>query len=293
VQDIIGFTEYGWGSRIPLQSPLQNVESLMSRNIYDNFAVTTNPIAADINGDGYPEIIVGSENHLVALDRNFTLVADFPKRVDDRYPDADVTAAPIVADIRRGGQPEVIASTEMGNVYAYGDELAYGFPLSGGEFTAGSALFVNDSLCGKLGYIGADGWFYLWQMDTDTTRNFWPMAGGNAGGTLVFDESRLGDPAQYATGFDEKQFFNYPNPVTEGRTTIRYFLGAEAARVTLTVFDLSGVEIAEMNGPGAGGVTNEYEWNCGDVTPGVYRCRIEVDFGGGTETAFTDIAILR
>jgi len=171
--------------------------------------------------------------------------------------------------------------------------MSYGFPLSGGERGAGSPVIFRDSTGGKLGYLGADGWFYAWDVDLDTTTNYWPMGGHDPAGTFAFEPSKLPDPRQFTVLLPEERFYNYPNPVVDGSTVIRYFLGQEAARVEIKIYDLSGVEIADMTGPTTGGLDNERVWNCSDVTPGVYRCMIEVDFGGRTETAFTDIAIIR
>jgi hypothetical protein len=53
------------------------------------------------------------------------------------------------------------------------------------------------------------------------------------------------------------------------------------------------MEIVQLEGTTRGGVDNEVLWDCAGVTTGVYRCVITVDFGGSTETAFTDIAIVR
>ena len=77
------------------------------------------------------------------------------------------------------------------------------------------------------------------------------------------------------------------------QTRIRYYLGADALSVGLRIFDLSGVEIAQLEGTTLGGADNEVPWDCAGVTTGIYRCVINVDFGGNTETAFTDIAIVR
>jgi len=255
--------------------------------------VTTNPVAADMDADGYPDLVFGGVNQILAVDRNLTLLPNFPKEVDDGYPGQDVTAAPVVADIQRGGLPEVIFPTEWGNIYAIGNENAYGFPLSAGEIGAGSPVTVHDSLGGMLGFLGADGWFYLWQTDVDTTRNYWPMGGADPSGSLVFDAAKLGSVQQFTDAFDEAKFFNYPNPVDNGQTTIRYFLGQDARRVDIRIYDLSGREIAAFDGPTAGGVNNEKVWDCADITPGVYRCRLEVEFDNDTKTAFKDIAIIR
>ncbi|MFQ6008303.1 MAG: T9SS type A sorting domain-containing protein, partial [Candidatus Zixiibacteriota bacterium] len=219
-------------------------------------------------------------------------------------------AAPVVADIERGGQPEVVFPTFVVNVYSFGAELSYGFPLSGGEqvrgsdstgwfggyFGAGSPVIFSDSTGGKLGYLGADGWFYAWDVDTDTLTNYWPMGGHDPAGTFAFEQSQLSEPRQYADAFLEEMFYNYPNPVVEGRTRLRYFLGRDAVRIAMKIYDLSGQQIDDLTDEVSGKTSvgdNEVDWDCHNVTPGVYRCVIEVDFGGHTETAFTDIAVIR
>lgn len=257
------------------------------------FHITTNPIAGDVDSDGYPDIIIGGTNAIYAFNYELTLITDFPIEVNDRFLDDDVIAAPVMADIQKGGPPEIVFPTFVGNVYSFGLDMSYGFPLSGGEREAGSPVIFWDSTGGKLGYLGADGWFYAWDVDLDTTTNYWPMGGHDPEGTFAFDQSKLSDARQFTALLPEERFYNYPNPVVDGSTVIRYFLGQEAARVEIKIYDLSGVEIADMTGPTTGGLDNERVWNCSDVTPGVYRCMIEVDFGGRTETAFTDIAIIR
>lgn len=257
------------------------------------FHITTNPIAGDIDSDGYPDIIIGGTNAIYAFNYELTLITDFPIEVNDRFPYDDVIAAPVMADIQKGGAPEIVFPTLVGNVYSFGLDMSYGFPLSGGEREAGSPVIFWDSTGGKLGYLGADGWFYAWDVDLDTTTNFWPMGGHDPAGTFAFEPSKLPDPRQFTVLLPEERFYNYPNPVTDGQTWIRYFLGQEAACVEIKIYDLSGVEIADMAGPTTGGLDHVRVWNCSDVTPGVYRCMIEVDFGGRTETAFTDIAIIR
>jgi len=178
-------------------------------------------------------------------------------------------------------------------VYSFGPQLSYGFPLSGGERAAGSPVVFYDESGGRLGYLGYDGWFYAWEAAVDSTTDFWPMGGHDASGSFVFDQSRLSQPTANAPLFAEERFYNYPNPVLDGATTIRYYLGREARSVRLTIYDLSGREIDRFAGPVQGAIDNEKEWNCSGVTPGVYRCMIEVDFGAATESAFTDIAIIR
>ncbi len=260
-----------------------------------DFHFTVNPAAGDIDGDGYPEVIIGGTNRLYAFNRELILKTDFPIEVNDgvRFQDDDVIWPPVVADIERGGRAEIVFPTNLGNVYSFGDEETYGFPISGGEKGAGSPVIFADTTGGKLGYLGADGWFYAWDVNADSVTNYWPMGGHDAAGTYAFDAAMLPPPPEYTRLLPEEAFYNYPNPVVDGFTTIRYFLGKEAVSVSLSVYDLSGQEVATLDGPAGGQVDNERVWQCGGITPGVYRCVINVDFGGSTETAFTDIAIIR
>ncbi len=156
----------------------------------------------------------------------------------------------------------------------------------------GSPVVFRNGASGKLGYLGLDGWFYAWEISTDTMRNYWPMYGHDARGSFSLPGDAVGAPKQFSDKFFDKQFYNYPNPVTGGVTNFRYFLGEEASKVQLTVYDLSGKEVTSLLGSGFLG-ENELLWQCGDITPGVYRCRIEVQFTGESRVGFTDVAIIR
>jgi hypothetical protein len=204
-----------------------------------------------------------------------------------------------VADIRQGDVPEKIFPTAIGNIYSFGSDKTYGFPLSAGELGSGSCIFCvdsssGDSTVGRLGYIGADGWFYAWSVYPDTLQNYWPMVGHDAEGTYRFDTDQL-QPAQIMAGkLPGERFYNYPNPVLDGQTTITYWLNEDAGSVSMAIYDLSGREVKTFEGLATSArEENEVIWDCSNITPGVYRCVINVDFSGSTETAFTDIAVIR
>lgn len=263
------------------------------KQVNTNYSFTVNPVAGDIDLDGYPDIIIGGTNTVYAFNRELYLKTSFPVEINDKYPDDYVISPPIAAGIENGGRPEIIFPTQIGNIYSFGPELSYGFPLSAGELGVGSPVFFNDTTGGKLGYLGADGWFYLWNVDEDRIFNFWPMGGADPSGSFDFKASKLPSLKKYSNLLPSKSFYNYPNPVVNGITTIRYFLGQDAKSVVLDFYDLSGKRVAEYNGPTNGGIDNEFVWNCNDITPGVYRCVINVDFNGNKQTAFTDIAIIK
>ncbi|MFH1687611.1 MAG: hypothetical protein ABIE70_08845 [bacterium] len=258
------------------------------------YEFTANPVAGDLDNDGYPEILVGGVNALYVFDRELTIKPDYPQTISSRYTTDPVLVAPIIADIEHGDRPETIFPTLNGNIWSLGENVSFGFPLSGGELGMGSPVFFNDSTGGgNLGYLGLDGWFYLWRVDDDHEHNYWPMYGADPSGSFVFDATKLGSIQDYSEAFAQEKFFNYPNPVQNGMTRIRYFLGQDASRVNLTIYDLAGQVEERLTGPTSGGLNHDVEWSCSGVVPGVYRCMIEIDFGGRTETAFTDIAVIR
>jgi len=274
---------------------------------------TVNPVIGDVDRDGLADIVIGGTNGILVYDHHLLGKSNFPLWVDDRYPTIDVIAPPVVADIDHGVTSEIVFPTDIGNVYSFGRSnadlpipgaigaaagtssqfsLTHGFPLSAGEKGAGSPVILSDSTGGKLGFQGADGWFYLWEVDADPWTNYWPMGGADPAGSYAISSDRLGDVRQWGDGYLADRFYSYPNPVTDGRTHFRYFLGEAARTVQITVYDLSGQEVTSFAGSTLAG-ENEQTWDCSGVTPGVYRCRVEVDFGSSTKTEVTDVAVIR
>jgi hypothetical protein len=284
---------------IDLTQTFANVVTLQNTYSLER-TITTNPVIADMDGDNQPDIVVGSDNSVIAYDRFFTLTSEYPSQVSALFPNDQPVAPPVVADINSDGQTDIIFPTLAGSLHAKGPDELSGFPVSalaypyvGRSTTVGSPVIFSDANGGRLGFLGADGWFYAYELDLDDEADYWPMAGGEATGSYSFDVNSLGTPTTFATQFDSDAFYAYPNPVLSGEATIRYFLGSEASSVKLTLYDLSGVEVATLDGPTRGGVNNEIVWDCSGVTPGVYRCMIDVAFASGSAQDFTDIAVLK
>jgi hypothetical protein len=254
-------------------------------------SVFANPAVADYDNDGYADIIIGAEGHIYALDKNFISLLDFPIIIDRQFPTDFTVASPTVADIDGDDRQDIIVMTATGNCYAFGPELLFNFPISAGGAAIGSALIYRKGNGGGLGLLGADGWFYSYDISYDSLRADWPMGGGDARGTFYLPIERLGPKSIAADVLPAEQFFCYPNPSLDGTTTIRYFLGDDAS-VTLTMYDLSGKEVDRVNMPSNQG-TVEWSWNGSALPTGVYRCLLTADFGGETRSAFTDIAIIK
>ncbi len=259
------------------------------------FDFTIRPMATDVDFDSYPDIVVGGIGNLYAFDLRMNLISNYPIQIDDRYPEDPVIASPVAADLQSRGVAQIIFPTEIGNVYSFGNKATFGFPLSGGERSNSPAVIVDASDGAKLGYIGDDGWFYLWDFwagELNTMTGAWLMNGADASGSFAIDMTKLTTPGLSTNLLPEESYYCYPNPVTIGATTIRYTLNQIADDVSLSIYNLAGEEISQFDGSTFVGV-NEQIWECNNISPGVYRCVIEADFNGQIEKAFTDIAVIR
>ena len=297
-EELVMFTRDGTGVYLSLDETAAAPSYTVLARRDTGYPITTDPVAGDFDLDGYPEIVVGGVNQVIAFNDELLLKTNSPIEVDDRFPESPVIADPVMVDIEDGGGPELLFPNSVGNFYSHGSGgLSYGYPLSSGEqqrYSSGSsAVKYSDGVDGEVGYLGGDGWFYAWYADAETEHDFWMMNGAVPSGSYRFDASKLAAVQAATTEFDESRFYNYPNPVRDDETRIRYYLGAEARSVEFDIFDMSGVKVSQLSGPTAGGTDNELVWDCTDVGTGVYRCVIKVEFPGVTHTAFTDIAIVK
>ncbi|PWB69918.1 hypothetical protein C3F09_09940 [candidate division GN15 bacterium] len=256
------------------------------------YKFTVNPVAGDVDNDSRAEFVIGGQDAVYAFTQDFLLKNDFPIEVDDRYPATDIVAALVMGEIDGVGHSEMVFPSDNGNIYSFGHTRTAGFPLPGGEKGAGSCLIFHDSLGAKLAYLGIDGWFYAWDVAQVRSGLYWPMGGHDPIGSFAFPDSALPPPVMYEGESSIAQFFNYPNPVMNGQTAFRYSLGPGAGNVTLSIYDLSGERVAQLDGTSSFG-ENEVMWSCDRVTPGIYRCLLKVEYNDGTKTRFTDVAIIR
>ncbi len=91
---------------------------------------------------------------------------------------------------------------------------------------------------------------------------------------------------------DLSRVYNYPNPVTGERTTIRFYTGA-ASRASIRIYTVDGLRVAgeEISGLIADGY-NEWIWDVGDNPGGLYYGVVEVH-GSTTVSALIRIAVIR
>ena len=260
--------------------------------------ITAPPTLTDLDRDGFPDIVVLSQNELTVLNRELFNLTGFPQEIDRDFRQSVTRAAGLGFDADGDGDIEIVFGAEVndslsGNVYALGVDKPFGFPLPGGGAPRGAPALVRDSAGASLAYVGSDGFLYRWSVNNDTSGAVWPMAGYDAAGSSYFPTGTLISPAAQSGGIEQNSVYCYPNPATGAQATLRYTLGRDAQSVAINVYDMTGELVDTYDGSGAGGLANEVSINCGRFTPGVYRVRLEVLFSGTTEKTFTDLAVVR
>lgn len=257
---------------------------------------------ADVDGDGYRDIVVFSRNRIHAFNRAGASLDYFPVAIPSPQP---IASNPVVADVDGDGNVEVVAVTADGLVVAYDrtGRMAPGFPLQAGTGSQSVAVFDVPILSLSTIDIGlavassGTGSIVAWK--TGSTRFPYDAARVRPWPQYQKDEQQSGLALEPLTGsplsprfFPADRAYNWPNPVYDGTTFIRYFVKDDAT-VNIKVFDLAGDLVTEFAGPGIGGVDNEVEWNVRDVQSGVYFARIEANGSAGGGVAIIKVAIVK
>jgi hypothetical protein len=245
---------------------------------------------ADLRNDGENYVVAPTSGTILAHTLAGAAAEGFPFE-DERSVGFD--AQIVSADFTGDGAGELIAAARDGRVFAIDSDgdVVPGFPLSIGEPTGGAPAIVasgDSTLMIAASRLGAA---RVWKISGRAPTLDW---NGEFADAANGSFTRAAGASQYETAFfPEAKAYNYPNPVYDGQTYIRYYV-AKDADVTVRVFDLAGDYVAELTGRGIGGVENEILWRVGDVESGVYLAALEVRADDGTTASkIIKIAIVK
>lgn len=211
------------------------------------------------------------------------------------FSDGNVYSNIVSADITSDGYADFFFINNIGQLSGIdgksGQEIS-GFPVaySTGDSVALSMVARNTKLV--ISAVSKRGRLTEWEAGTGTIQNiFWADARGLAAGNSYFAL-----PERQAAGsenLDKNLTYNYPNPVYEGSTYIRYYV-KEDSRISIRIFDLAGELAAELNSSARAGVESETKWDVSAIQSGVYLARIEaVSASGKTESKIIKIAVVK
>jgi hypothetical protein len=258
--------------------------------------ITAPAALADLDGDGIRDIFAFSGNTIVAVNTTGVALDYFPVTI----PSADtLISAPIAGDVDGDGKVDVVGVTRGGLVVAYdrAGKPVRGFPLAAGRGAQSAALFTAADSAFLAVASGDDGsvsaWFTGKGAGASQTLNYpWPQFQRDAQHSGI-------DPTVLPAGvplssefFPAARAYNWPNPVYDGKTFIRYYV-KENATVRVKIYDLAGDLAADLSGNGQGGVDNEIAWDVSGVQSGIYFARIEASGSGGSGGATVKIAVVK
>jgi hypothetical protein len=287
------------GEDISIVSTRNTIMIISNGNVLNDFGIISSGLTfdndfalADLKQDGENYIVFNNGDNLEAVNLQGAAAENSPF-VDPLA--VGFTGTPLAADFEGDGKAEIIAYTKDGRIFAIDGgtgKVVDGFPIStGAELTTVPVLF-NYQGKASLAAVDVENNFYVWVIGASEGKMFWSEENGNNTNSSFVGAANntTNYPNQF---FPENRVYNYPNPVYDDVTFIRYYV-AEDSKINIKIFDLAGGFVAELNDNALGGFDNETQWNVSDVQSGVYLVRIEATgLSGKSESNIIKVAIIK
>jgi hypothetical protein len=245
------------------------------------FTPTAPPVLADVDRDGYLDIITVGGGVMAVYGRNGALMPNFPRVVGPLNAPDSALPSPVAADIGESDRLALFSAGErpvLNLIDGRGDQYENSPKPLGAATNAPLAWAVNTEENQAAVFArAADGYLYAYTTpyaSDPQASAVWPMAfrNPNLTGTVPFEDlETLNVDDEF---FVAERAFVYPNPASE-QAIVRYWLGDDAS-VRIRIFDFAGNLVVEADGPGDGGNYNEWTWNCNNAASGVYFAHLEV-----------------
>jgi M6 family metalloprotease-like protein len=276
-------------------------QTVVSRPVSGGAA--SGPIVADLNRDGYGEVIFGGDGRIWVTRFNGVGQTDTPYAFPIKDRVGRIVATPLVADLDADGEQDIIVATQSGAIYAF---MATGASLPGFPLLAAGPISVSPLLDdidgdGHLEIVAFtdDGTAHLWHLERidpslTGTAVSWGQAGGNAGNTNRFAQtgSAIEQPS-FTKLLPGPRAYCYPNPIRGNEAFIRYYL-SEDADIDLQIVNAVGRIVAQVtDSQPVAGADNEIRWDTTDLGSGIFICRLRATTGSRTETRLIKTAIIR
>jgi hypothetical protein len=241
---------------------------------------------ADILNNGKHYIVFANGNKIEAYSFNGVEAENSPFTL---YTGEKFVNTPLIADIDNNGVQDIIAFTDAGNIYGIdpvkAQTLSF-FPISFGAGLSATPAIVkqispnsNSSVYPAcLSLLTENNDLYSWQIGSDLGKSCWLGEFGDSYNSSFVDMPQ--SSTVVTEYFPSDKAYNWPNPVYENETNIRYYV-SENSNVKIKIFDLAGDFVAELNDRALGGYDNETKWNVSNIQSGVYFARLSVKSDNG------------
>ncbi len=289
VEYVVGVGERGKIFILDIQTG--TIKTVQTPEVMAN--VRTSPAIADLNGDGFPDIIISIGNKIWAFNYLGSTLLNFPIEVRN----ANFVSSPVVVNFYGDSLPEIIVGTDNSQVYAFeaNGKVVPGFPVSiSGACLTSPAVYYESNLVYLL-VPSIDGYLYSWTIRSSPTQAkvFWS--------SYLRDERHSNYSSRefipiveppFAEVLYEDEVYNWPNPVYDDFTFIRVKTFKDA-KVNVKIFDVSGFKVDEFNFSTTADFETDVRWNVKNINSGIYYARIEATANGKSEVKIIKIAVVK
>lgn len=245
---------------------------------------------ADLKNDGDNYIIFTEENRIMAVNISGSNAYDFAPEQDNVI---EFIGTPLVADIDNDNFGDVISISAQGNVFAFSGEtgnMISGFPISVGGSSIGNQTIIKRESDLLLSVGTSNNEFYSWSLNSTGAVQWGSEYGNNWNSSFLSMASSDNYVDEY---FPLNRTYNWPNPTYSNETFIRTYV-AEDSEVKVTIFDLAGDLVDELEFFASGGVDVEATWDVSQIQSGAYIAHVEVNSNSGkTESKIIKIAVVK
>ena len=246
---------------------------------------------ADLFADGNNYIVIANRNRIDAYNFEGALAEGF-SFTDTKG--KQFKGTPLIADFNNDGDIEIIAATSDGRIAAYTPKtkkILNGFPLTSGADIFAAPQIISNANSSEIILVNDDNYLFNWNYNSQPGKILWNGKFGNDLNTSFVEIPEVTNST--SEFFPENKVYNWPNPVYEGETNIRYYV-SEDSKIEIKIFDLAGDLVADISNDATGGMDNETKWNVTDIQSGVYFARVQATgVSGKSQFKLIKIAVIK
>lgn len=263
---------------------ISDVYTVNTSGDIESFSVT------DLKNDENNYVIFTNGNKLEAVNFTGSQAEYFPYAFDENV---TLGHSALSMELNSDDKYDLLVFDSTGNIYAVdgndGSELQP-FPISSGQASNIQPILFNSD-ASHLALVNADNQLYVWQLSSSAASIYWGSKYQSAG-NLSYAGDASGTNA-VTDFFPEERAYNWPNPVYDEETYIRFYVD-ENAEAEIKIFDLAGDLVDELNAQAVGGLDNEVTWNVIDIQSGVYFAHLNVvGASGKSQSKIIKIAVIK
>ncbi|MFC1565640.1 T9SS type A sorting domain-containing protein [Candidatus Neomarinimicrobiota bacterium] len=238
--------------------------------------------AIDLNNDGNIEVLaLDSDEIIYGLNKNYTFATGFPVEYHAVPP---ILAKNIIGD----EYPEIIFKNNEGEVIILNNigELLY--RLGGNKNSKLIMIGENDN----RNTIVTESNIWVFDELSSNGGNEWIAWYGDENNSKLIEIDYIKETTPSNDLIDKKRTYVYPNPIRDGKATIRVF-NYLAEKINLKIYDAAGYFVNEIQSKidGKNGLW-EIEWEVTDIESGVYLVKLTATNQDKEESTILKVGVI-